>query len=237
MKLKHIAIIMDGNGRWAKHRKRPRTYGHQKGVKAVKTVIEACLKSQISHLTLFAFSRENWSRPANEVNKLMQLFLRALKRETSELRKQGVQLNFIGELLKFDDKLQQSMQQAQMKIPISTKLHLNIAVNYGGQWDVMQACQRMCHEVTANNISPDEINEEMLSRYLSLHPQPNIDLLIRTGGEKRISNFLLWQIAYAELCFSDTLWPDFDQQEFNEIITSYYQRERRFGKISEQINA
>lgn len=237
MNLKHIAIIMDGNGRWATRRKRPRTFGHQAGVKSVRAVIEACVKSGIPNLTLFAFSSENWSRPEKEVQRLMELFMRSLKKETPELLAQGVKQNFIGDLSRFSKKLQTKMREVSQLIPDRHKLNLNIAVNYGGKWDVLNATKSIVEQVQSGQLTIDDLSENMFNDYLSLGSAPAVDVLIRTGGEHRISNFLLWQIAYAEIFFTDTLWPDFGEQQLVEVINEFNQRERRFGKTSEQINA
>ncbi len=237
MSIKHIAIIMDGNGRWATQRKRPRTFGHQAGVKTVRSTIETCVSLGVPNLTLFAFSSENWSRPAKEVQRLMDLFMRSLTKETPELLQQGVKQSFIGDLTKFSDKLQVKMKEVSELSPEKTTLNLNIAVNYGGKWDVTQAAQKLANDVLNQTVHPTDINEEMFDGYMSLHQQPAVDLLIRTGGEHRISNFLLWQIAYAEVFFEDTLWPDFDAQELTRVINEFNLRERRFGQTSEQVNA
>ncbi len=237
MSLQHIAIIMDGNGRWATRRKRPRTFGHQAGTKSVRTVIRACVEHGVSNLTLFAFSSENWSRPEKEVNRLMDLFMRSLNKETPELLSQGVQQNFIGDLSRFSEKLQNKMQEVSQLKPEVLKMNLNIAVNYGGKWDIVNAAQKLAVDVKKGAINTDHVDESLFDKYLSLGEQPPVDLLIRTGGEHRISNFLLWQIAYAELFFTDTLWPDFGAQQLSEIINEFNQRERRFGKTSEQVNA
>ena len=235
MTIKHIAIIMDGNGRWATLRRRPRTFGHQAGVKSVRTTIETCVEQGIPHLTLFAFSSENWSRPANEVKKLMDLFMRSLSKETPELLKQGVQQNFIGDLTKFSPKLQQKMTDVAAMQPEQLTMTLNIAVNYGGKWDVVQAARKLSDDIQSQKINPDEVNEQNFNGYLSLANQPPVDLLIRTGGEHRISNFLLWQIAYAEIFFEDVLWPDFDAKQLQRVINQFHSRERRFGMISDQV--
>ncbi|TDR19478.1 polyprenyl diphosphate synthase [Marinicella litoralis] len=237
MNLKHIAIIMDGNGRWATHRKRPRTFGHQAGVKSVRAVIEACVKMGVPNLTLFAFSSENWSRPEKEVQRLMELFMRSLKKETPELLEQGVQQNFIGDLSRFSDKLQAKMQEVSQLKPSTTQLNLNIAVNYGGKWDILNAAKSMTQKVCSGELDVNAIDENQFNAYLSLGNAPAVDVLIRTGGEHRISNFLLWQIAYAEIFFTDTLWPDFGAKQLEQVICEFNQRERRFGKTSEQINA
>jgi len=235
MTLQHIAIIMDGNGRWATSRKRPRTFGHQAGVKTVRSTIETCVQQGIPHLTLFAFSSENWSRPAKEVQKLMDLFMRSLSKETPELMKQGVQQNFIGDLSKFSSKLQKKMVDVSAMNPEKLTMNLNIAVNYGGKWDMVQAAKKISKDLSLNKITADEVNEQTFSSYLSLANQPPVDLLIRTGGEHRISNFLLWQIAYAEIFFEDVLWPDFNASELSLVIERFYARERRFGQTSDQL--
>ncbi len=237
MSIQHIAIIMDGNGRWATQRKRPRTFGHQAGVKTVRSSIETCVKLGIPSLTLFAFSSENWSRPEKEVQRLMDLFMRSLSKETPELLKQGVQQHFIGDLSRFSDKLQQKMKEVASSKPDHHTLDLNIAVNYGGKWDVVQAAKKMANDVQNQQLDLDQLSEDQFKSYLCLADQPAVDLLIRTGGEHRISNFLLWQIAYAEVFFEDTLWPDFDDKALLRVIDKFKQRERRFGQTSEQINA
>lgn len=235
MNPKHIAIIMDGNGRWATQRKRPRTFGHQAGVKTVRSTIETCVKLGIPNLTLFAFSSENWSRPEKEVQRLMDLFMRSLNKETPELLAQGVKQNFIGDLSRFSDKLQHKMIEVSTLNPSELKLNLNIAVNYGGKWDVVNAARAFSLQVLAGQVGVDELTEETFNEHVSLGDQPAVDLLIRTGGEHRISNFLLWQIAYAELFFEETLWPDFDADKLARIIDLYQHRERRFGLTGEQI--
>ncbi|WP_154222164.1 polyprenyl diphosphate synthase [Marinicella rhabdoformis] len=237
MSIQHIAIIMDGNGRWATQRKRPRTMGHQAGVKAVRKTIQAVAKLGIPHLTLFAFSSENWNRPEKEVSKLMDLFLNSIQKETPELNAQGVRLNFIGDLSRFSEKLQTKMSQASSKIPENQRLMLNIAVNYGGQWDIVQAAKQCCEKVLAAPELIQHLGQEEFAAHLSLSGQPDVDVLIRTGGEHRISNFLLWQSAYAEIFFEDMLWPDFDETHVQSVVERYLKRERRFGQTSEQINA
>ncbi len=237
MSLQHIAIIMDGNGRWATLRKRPRTFGHQAGTKSVRSVIQACVKLGVPNLTLFAFSSENWSRPEKEVSRLMDLFMRSLNKETPELLQQGVKQNFIGDLGRFSEKLQQKMREVSQLNPSELRMNLNIAVNYGGRWDIVNAAKKLAMDIQQGVKQIDAIDETVFDEYMSLKDLPAVDLLIRTGGEHRISNFLLWQIAYAELFFTDTLWPDFGEQQLSDIITEFNQRERRFGKTSEQINA
>ena len=237
MSIQHIAIIMDGNGRWATQRKRPRTLGHQAGVKSVRKTIEAAVKAGIPHLTLFAFSSENWNRPEKEVSKLMDLFLNSIQKETPELNAKGVQLNFIGDLSRFSDKLQIKMQQAAANVPENQRLMLNIAVNYGGQWDILQAAKQCCEKVIESPDLLPHLGVDEFASHLSLADQPAVDILIRTGGEHRISNFLLWQSAYAEIFFEDVLWPDFDENHFQSVVDRFLNRERRFGQTSEQVNA
>ncbi|HXD36366.1 MAG TPA: polyprenyl diphosphate synthase [Rhodanobacter sp.] len=232
---RHIAIVMDGNGRWAKARHRPRSFGHNAGRKAVREVIEACLREEVRVLTLFAFSSENWQRPQDEVNALMGLFLRALDKEVGELHGHGVRLRFIGDLAAFDEPLRQRMQAAMIRTAGNVALQLNIAVSYGGRWDIVQASRRAAAAVARGELHADDIDEARLGQWMSLAELPPLDLFIRTGGERRISNFLLWQVAYAELYFTDTLWPDFDQACLRQAIEDYACRERRYGRTSEQV--
>ncbi|WP_024851162.1 isoprenyl transferase [Hydrogenovibrio kuenenii] len=230
---KHIAIIMDGNGRWAKKRFLPRFVGHQKGLRAVKKVVSHCAEIGVESLTLFAFSTENWKRPKDEVSKLMGLFLSALQNEVSKLHKNNVRLNIIGDRTLFTDEIQQHILQAEHLTENNSGLQLNIAANYGGRWDVVQAVKDW------SNKNPDkpitELTEADISMNVCLAEQSEPDLLIRTGGEQRISNFLVWQMAYAEFYFSDELWPDFDENSIDKAIASFSNRERRFGKTSEQV--
>ena len=228
---------MDGNGRWARKRLRPRTFGHHAGQKAVRSTIEFCLRRGIAALTLFAFSSENWQRPADEVGALMELFLKALDREVDELHGHGVRIRFVGELAAFAPALAARMHAAMDRTAANARLQLNVAVNYGGRWDIAQAAKRVARAVQAGEIAADQIDERSLAPYLCLADQPPIDLFIRTGGEQRISNFLLWQIAYAEIYFTTTLWPDFDAAAFEHALADYAGRERRFGKTSAQIAA
>jgi undecaprenyl diphosphate synthase len=234
---RHIAIVMDGNGRWAKQRRRPRTFGHRAGQKAVRAVIEACLHRGIQALTLFAFSSENWKRPPEEVGALMELFLRALDREVDELHSYSVCIRFIGELSAFAPALRERMQAAMDKTRGNDKLALNIAVNYGGRWDVAQAARSAAQAVLRGEFDATQIDESRLAGYFALADLPQLDLFIRTGGEKRVSNFLLWQLAYAELYFSDVLWPDFDATRLDAAIADFAGRERRYGKTSAQVGA
>lgn len=231
---RHIAIVMDGNGRWAKARHRPRSFGHNAGRKAVRDVVEGCLRQGVQALTLFAFSSENWQRPQDEVGALMELFLRALDKEVDELHEQGVRLRFIGDLAAFSDALQRRMRAAMARTAGNDKLHMNVAVNYGGRWDIMQAARRAAAAVARGELRAEDIDEVTLGRWMSLAELPPLDLFIRTGGECRVSNFLLWQIAYAELHFTDTLWPDFDQDCLQRAIDDYAGRERRYGRTGDQ---
>lgn len=237
MNVQHIAIIMDGNGRWAAQRKRPRTWGHKAGVKAVKSTLKACVKAEIKHLTLFAFSSENWRRPEAEINRLMSLFLHSLEKETPELIKQGVAIKFIGDLTAFSDNLQQKMKHVSGLQPDICRLTLNVAVNYGGRWDIVEATRQCVQQHAKGELALSEIDEHSFHQFTCLADQPNIDIMIRSGGEHRISNFLLWQCAYSELFFIETLWPDFDEKVLQSVLNAYQQRERRFGQTSEQINA
>ncbi len=232
---RHIAIVMDGNGRWAKARFQPRSFGHNAGRKAVRDVIEGCVRQGVEALTLFAFSSENWQRPEDEVSALMGLFLRALDKEVDELHAQGVRLRFIGELAGFSDELRQRMERAMARTAQNTRLQLNIAVNYGGRWDIVQAARQAALAIGRGELTAEALDEATLGRWMSLAELPPLDLFIRTGGEQRISNFLLWQAAYAELYFTDTLWPDFDQACLARAIDDYARRERRYGRTSEQV--
>ncbi|UCV13027.1 di-trans,poly-cis-decaprenylcistransferase [Dechloromonas denitrificans] len=229
---RHVAVIMDGNGRWAKKRFLPRVAGHVKGVELVREMVRACLERGIQHLTLFAFSSENWRRPQDEVSLLMQLFVKALEQEVEKLDRNGVRLRIIGDLSPFDARLRQLILDAQDKTAVNTRLELTIAANYGGRWDIMQAVNRMLAAQPEKHAGWTEAD---LEPWLSMSYAPEPDLFIRTGGEERISNFLLWQLAYTELYFTPTLWPDFNTAEFDKAIASYQQRERRFGRTSEQL--
>ena len=229
---KHVAVIMDGNGRWAKKRFLPRVAGHVKGVELVREMVRACLERGVQYLTLFAFSSENWRRPQEEVTLLMQLFVKALEQEVEKLDRNGVRLRVIGDLDRFEPRLQELIRQAEAKTAGNTRLDLTIAANYGGRWDIMQATNRM---LAAQPEKRKGWQESDLEPHLSMNFAPEPDLFIRTGGEERISNFLLWQLAYTELFFTPTLWPDFDTAEFDKAIASFQQRERRFGRTSEQL--
>jgi undecaprenyl diphosphate synthase len=229
---KHVAVIMDGNGRWAKKRFLPRVAGHVKGVELVREMVRACLERGVQYLTLFAFSSENWRRPQDEVSLLMQLFVKALEQEVEKLDRNGVRLRVVGDLAAFEPRLQALIRQAEEKTAGNTRLDLTIAANYGGRWDIMQAMNSM---LAAQPEKREGWVEADLEPHLSMSFAPEPDLFIRTGGEERISNFLLWQLAYTELFFTPTLWPDFDTAEFDKAIASYQQRERRFGRTSEQL--
>jgi undecaprenyl diphosphate synthase len=233
----HIAIVMDGNGRWAQARMQPRVFGHRAGVKAVRETVENVARAGASALTLFAFSSENWSRPEDEVEGLMELFLKAIRQEAQSLLKDGVALRFIGDLERFSNPLRAEMQDIVSLTAGNSRLRLNVAVNYGGRWDIANAAKRIAVDVRDGYLSTDAITEHSFSAYTQLADLPPVDLFIRTGGETRVSNFLLWQIAYAELYFSKVLWPDFDQAELQAALTDYASRQRRFGKTGEQIEA
>ncbi|MFZ6813454.1 isoprenyl transferase [Undibacterium sp. Rencai35W] len=228
---KHIAIIMDGNGRWATKRFLPRVAGHVKGVEAVRGIVEACINRGVDYLTLFAFSSENWRRPADEVSLLMRLFVTALEKEVAKMHANNIRLKVVGDLSRFDAQLQKMIQVAETKTASNSGLTVTICANYGGRWDVVQAFNRMMTETSL--VGP--IDEDQLAPYLSMAYAPEPDLFIRTGGETRISNFLLWQLAYSELYFTDTYWPDFDASALDTAITSYQTRERRFGRTSAQL--
>lgn len=225
---RHVAIIMDGNGRWATGRMLPRILGHKRGQRAVRTAVEYAIKHDIRYLTLFAFSSENWGRPEEEVRYLMQLFENALSQEIIELQKNQIQLKIIGDLSRFSDNLQRLILEGEKKTASGQKLVLTIAANYGGRWDIVNAMKRALQEKP----DIDTLTEETVRPYFSLNYAPAPDLFIRTGGERRLSNFLLWDMAYTELYFTDTLWPDFDHVTFDDAIAFYQQRERRFGRIA-----
>lgn len=229
---RHIAMIMDGNGRWAKQRLLPRVAGHQRGVESVREMVKACRQLGVEYLTLFAFSSENWRRPSDEVSFLMQLFMKMLEREVSSLHKNNVRLKVIGDRSRFDELLVKYIEDAEQLTADNDGLTLTIAANYGGRWDIMHAVQGLWQ---AHPEMSGKFSEEDLEPYLSMHYAPEPDLFIRTGGEQRISNFILWQMAYTELYFTDTLWPAFDRAALDIAIQSYQNRERRFGRTSEQL--
>jgi undecaprenyl diphosphate synthase len=226
---------MDGNGRWAKRRMLPRYMGHREGVKAVRRAVEYCRKHGIEVLTLFAFSSENWRRPESEVGLLMELFVRTLRKEVARLHKNGVRMRFIGDRSAFDEKLQSLMKSAEEQTAENTGMTLAIAANYGGRWDIADAARRLATQVASGELQPEDIDSERLGKELSITDLPEPDLFVRTGGEQRISNFLLWQLAYTELYFTDLLWPDFDSAAFDEALQSFAGRQRRFGRTGDQV--
>lgn len=233
--LAHVAIIMDGNGRWAKLRNLPRTAGHRRGIEATRGIIEACVQREIKYLTLFAFSSENWKRPKTEISVLMDLFVESLQSEVQELDEKGVCLRFLGHREALSNGLCRQIQRAEVQTRANDKLFLNIAMGYGGRWDILQAVGNIVEDVVHERLAVEDIDEALLEDRLVTHGIPAPDLFIRTGGEKRISNFLLWQLAYTELYFSDTLWPDFNAQELEKAFENYRVRQRRFGLIQEQL--
>jgi len=228
---RHVAIIMDGNGRWARRRRLPRIAGHRRGAASVRATVRACAERGIEYLTLFAFSSENWRRPPEEVALLTKLFRTALEREVDELHANGVRLKVVGDTRRFDPKIRKLVERAEELTAQNRRLTLTIAANYGGRWDILQAMTRLLRE----RPSLEEVGEELIAPYLAMSYAPEPDLFIRTGGEQRISNFLLWQLAYTELYFTETLWPDFDGAALDAAIASYRARERRFGRTSEQV--
>lgn len=232
---KHVAIIMDGNGRWAEQRALPRFAGHRAGVETVRSLVQMCGELGVQALTLFAFSSENWRRPKKEVGLLMDLFLTALEREVSKLHDSGVQLRVIGDLSAFPKKLQQRIQKSMELTRDNPNLVLNIAANYGGKWDITNAVKQIASKVEQGVIKADEVDESLIAQHLTMHDLPEPDLFIRTGGEERISNFLIWQLAYTELYFTRVLWPDFTREEFAAALTSFAQRQRRFGRTGTQV--
>lgn len=232
---RHVAIIMDGNGRWAKKRKLPRIAGHRSGVDSVRKVVRACGKKGIEVLTLFAFSSENWRRPKREVTLLMELFMRALQQEVDSLNRNNVRLRVIGKLKDLPPRLQALIENAEKVTSNNTGLTLVIASNYGGHWDIANAAQQVAQRVKQGEISVEEVTPELLQQHICLSDLPEPDLFIRTGGERRISNYLLWQLAYTELYFTDSLWPDFDEDEFDIALTSFANRQRRFGRTGDQV--
>lgn len=232
---RHVAIIMDGNGRWAKRRHLPRIAGHRAGVEAVRGVIENCMTKGIEALTLFAFSSENWRRPAKEVDLLMDLFLTALQREVAKLHNNGIRLKVIGDRGHFSDKLCSHIEDAEQLTRDNHRLTLTIAASYGGRWDITQAARVLAQRVASGELTTADITPEQMESCMALHGLPEPDLFIRTGGEQRISNFVLWQLAYTELYFTDILWPDFDAKAFDAAMTSFARRQRRFGRTGEQL--
>lgn len=233
----HVAVIMDGNGRWARKRSMPRHLGHRSGVGAVRNIVETAAKRGVQYLTLFAFSSENWNRPREEVSKLMGLFVEALRREVDELHRNKVRLEFIGARDLLQPRLLDMINSAEQQTAANEGLRLQVAVAYGGRWDIINASRKLATKVEAGDISADGIDEQSISNELSLANTPDPDLLIRTGGEQRISNFLLWNLAYAELWFCDTLWPDFDEKDFDAALAFFANRERRYGHTGDQVEA
>lgn len=229
---RHIAVIMDGNGRWARKRLLPRVAGHTRGVEALRTVIRACMERGVEYLTVFAFSSENWRRPADEVSFLMQLFLKSLQKEVGRLHDNGIRLRVIGDLSRFDPALVNTIHASEARTAQNTRFTLTVAANYGGRWDILNAMAQLMAQHPGRT---ESFTEDELASALSMNFAPEPDLFIRTGGETRISNFMLWQLAYTELHFTDVLWPDFDAAALDQAIASYQQRERRFGRTSEQL--
>ena len=233
----HIAVIMDGNGRWAKKNGMPRIAGHKRGLESVRTVVKACVDLNIPYLTLFAFSSENWRRPPTEVQLLMELFANALESKARKLHENNVCLRVVGDTSRFSSKIRMLINRAENLTRDNTKLNLTVAANYGGRWDISQAAQKVAFEVNAGELAPEHVNEQAIERHLSTRFLPEPDLFIRTGGEKRISNFLLWQLAYSELYFTDTLWPEFDNEAFELALESFSRRQRRFGQTGDQVQS
>jgi undecaprenyl diphosphate synthase len=232
---RHVAVIMDGNGRWAESRGQPRHAGHRAGVSSVRSTVEECIRKGVKVLTLFAFSSENWRRPKSEVNLLMDLFLSALHREVKRLQSNDIQLRIIGDVSGFPDKLQKRIVHSEEATAQNTRLILQVAANYGGRWDIAQAARRLAEAAVRGDIDPETIDEDLFGQYTLLAGLPDPDLFIRTGGDHRISNFLLWQCAYTELYFTPVLWPDFDAGEFSKALEAYARRQRRFGRTGAQL--
>lgn len=231
----HVAVIMDGNGRWANAQGLSRIAGHKKGADSVKAVIKSCLQHEIPYLSIFAFSSENWNRSNNEVSGLMDLLSNALETQTKKLNENGVRVQFIGDLERFSERIQSLAKEAQAKTINNNRLVLSVAINYGGRWDITQACRQLAAKVASGEINALDIDEALINQHLSTTGIPDPDLFIRTSGEYRISNFFLWQTAYSELCFIDTLWPDFDEKAFTEALLKYSRRDRRFGKARDKV--
>jgi len=231
----HVAVVMDGNGRWANAQGLSRIAGHKQGVDSVKSLIRSCLEHEIPYLSLFAFSSENWNRPRTEVDALMELFGNALETQTRKLNENGVRLRLLGDLSKFDSRIRALAEQAIEETKGNDKLVLSVAVNYGGRWDITQASIELAQQVADGKLSVDQIDEDLLDKQLSTYGVPDPDLFIRTSGEYRISNFMLWQAAYSEFYFTDTLWPDFGPEQFTEALLMYTNRDRRFGNAKEKV--
>jgi undecaprenyl diphosphate synthase len=233
----HVAVIMDGNGRWARARGLPRVAGHRQGVERVRDMVAACVEKGIRHLTLFAFSSENWRRPPQEVRLLMELFASALDNEVKKLHRNNVRFRVVGDLARFGEKIVARIRMAEMLTRENSAMTLTIAANYGGRWDIAQACRELARRAARGLIDPETITQDSLEPFLSMAGIPEPDLFIRSGGEQRISNFLLWQLAYTEMYFTPVLWPDFDRAQFEQALVSYAGRQRRFGLTGEQIEA
>ncbi len=233
---RHIAIIMDGNGRWAQSKFLPRIMGHRAGVKTVKKIVEFCVEEEIEVLSLFAFSSENWRRPKKEVQMLMELFMGTLQSQIDKLEKNNIKLRIIGDKSAFSDKLQNRIIQAEKQTENNTGLNLVVAANYGGHWDITQAFLKIAKKIESGELQAQNITESLISQHMTTSDLPEPDLFIRSGGEQRISNFLLWQLAYTEFYFTETLWPDFDKIAFSDAINSFKSRQRRFGRTSEQVD-
>ncbi|MFT5572158.1 MAG: undecaprenyl diphosphate synthase [Cryomorphaceae bacterium] len=234
-KPRHVAVIMDGNGRWANSQGLSRVAGHKRGVDAVKGLIKSCINHEIPYLSIFAFSSENWNRPESEVNALMDLLANALETQTQKLNENGVRLQLIGDLSRFSERIQKLAVGAQTETAENKKLVFNVAINYGGRWDIVQACQKLAQQVEQGSLAAKDISEALLAQQLSTSGMPDPDLFIRTSGEYRISNFLLWQAAYSEFYFTDILWPEFDEDAFTEALIKYANRDRRFGGAVDKV--
>ena len=233
----HLAVIMDGNGRWAKQRNLVRQAGHRAGIKSVRMIIEQCAKQGVNYLTLFTFSSENWKRPDDEIRGLMSLFMEALNKEVAELDQNGIQLKFIGETNLLNPAFKKTLDEAEARTCKNKGMTLTLAVAYGGRADLVSAARRLAHEVSIGKIEPDQVDQKRFAGVLEMGQLPDVDLLIRTGGERRVSNFLLWSLAYSELYFSDALWPDFQSQDLLKAFDFYASRQRRFGRTGEQVEA
>lgn len=233
---RHVCIVMDGNGRWAKKRLMPRSYGHRKGVETTRKAIDFFARAGVRHLTLFAFSSENWNRPQEEVGLLMDLFLQSLEKNSAELHEKNIRIRFIGDREAFSQALQKQISESEQLTAKNQAMTLNVAANYGGQWDILNAVKSLAKKLASNDLSIDQVDRSELGSGLSLSDSPDPDLFIRTGGEQRISNFMLWQLAYTELYFTEVLWPDFSEQEMQHALDTYAQRQRRYGKIAEQLD-
>lgn len=231
----HVAIIMDGNGRWAKLKGRPRVFGHREGVESVRAVVKAARQAHVRYLTLYAFSTENWNRPSLEINALMEILVSSLRRETAELSREGVKIQVIGNVDRMPSVCRRELAEASRMTSGNTVLDLNLALSYSGRWDIIHAARKLAQKAASGQLDPDSIDENVFSQALSTAGTPDPELMIRTSGEYRISNYLLWQTAYSEMYFTPTLWPDFREEEFYAALLDYQNRERRFGKTSEQI--